>query len=153
VRKGFLLFLILFASAAFFIWSAAYRQTALPDMRRSDNAVVCIGGAEIKAELADSPLERMKGLSQRPSLPDNAGMLFVFEQSDFHGIWMKDMLFPTDIIWIDENMQVVDMKANTEPESYPEVFKPSVKAKYVLEVHAGYTKENSIAIGDAVLFK
>ena len=64
-------------------------------------------------------------------------MLFVFPDNDQHGIWMKDMKFPIDIIWISENYNIVHVKKDATPESYPTVFKNSKPARYVLELPAG----------------
>jgi len=64
-------------------------------------------------------------------------MLFVFENPGIHGIWMKDMKFPIDIIWLDKDMSVISKELNVSPDTYPQVFYPSREAYYVLEVKAG----------------
>jgi len=79
-------------------------------------------------------------------------MLFIFDNESLHGIWMKDMNFAIDILWIDEGYKVVDIKKDAKPESYPEVFIPEVPSKYVLEVNAGFLEENDIEIGDKIIF-
>jgi uncharacterized membrane protein (UPF0127 family) len=81
--------------------------------------------------------DREKGLSNIKNIKEKEGMLFIFEENDYHGIWMKDMLFPIDIIWLNESFVVVDFKKNVLPETFPEIFKPKSKAKYVLELNAG----------------
>ena len=80
-------------------------------------------------------------------------MLFAFGSSDRHGIWMKDMRFPIDIFWLDEYGQIVFIKKDAQPDSYPEVFLPNSPAKFVLEVTAGFAEENSLKIGDKISFK
>jgi uncharacterized membrane protein (UPF0127 family) len=69
---------------------------------------------------------------------DDPGLLFVFDEPGLHGIWMKDMRFPIDILWLDDAFQVVDVRKNVAPDSYPTVFKPTKPARYVLEVTAGF---------------
>ena len=96
-----------------------------------------VNGQRIKIEIADSQEELINGLSNRLTLNKNSGMLFSFDSEDYWGIWMKDMNFPIDIIWIDRNGLVVDLKKNVQPETYPEIFKPSQKSKFVLEMKAG----------------
>ena len=91
-------------------------------------------------------------MSNREKLPANAGMLFVFDQPDYHSFWMKDMLFAIDIIWIDENKKIVDITHNAEPESYPKIFQPSSPAQYVLEVNSFWAAEHGIVIGDVLNF-
>ena len=96
--------------------------------------------------------EQKRGLSGRESMPTNEGLLFVFPRSDFYGFWMKEMKFPIDIIWIDENSKVVSIARDLKPSSFPEIFKPSEKSVYVLEVNAGFAAEHNIKIGDYVTF-
>ncbi len=62
------------------------------------------------------------------------------------------MQFSIDIIWISEDLKVVDIKEEATPESYPESFAPKEGAKYVLEVGAGFSKLNNLKIGDSVKF-
>lgn len=114
-------------------------------------AIVNIGGQNLVAMVADSPIERARGLSGTNFLNNKNGMLFRFEEADEHGIWMKDMTIPIDIIWIDEQNRVVSIKENVSPDTYPTVFKPDAPAKYVLEVTAGYVATNKIKIGDTVV--
>ena len=99
-------------------------------------------------EVSDSPLERQEGLSSRESLAIDAGMLFVFEKSDKHGIWMKDMNFPLDIIWLDENFRVVNFKKDVSPDTFPTVFISTSPALYVIEANAGFIDQFSIKIGE-----
>lgn len=103
-----------------------------------------VNGKNINVEIADETSELIQGLSGRQELAKNNGLLFIFSSSDYWGIWMKDMKFPIDIVWIDNNGRVVDLKENVSPDSYPEVFKPIEKAKYVLEFNSGLVKELGI---------
>jgi hypothetical protein len=107
-------------------------QTQLPTRQAS------ISGSQLTLEVASTSQSRIQGLSNRLELPADHGMLFVFETRDRHRIWMKDMQFPLDILWLDEQLRVVDMKANARPASYPEtIFRPDRAALYVLELNAG----------------
>ncbi len=111
-----------------------------------------IGNTEIKVELAESQGQRERGLSGRKSLPQNQGMLFVFEKPGLYSFWMRDMEFPLDIIWLDADYQVVDMAKNALPESYPNFFVPKREALYVLEVNTGWSETNSITLGSPAVF-
>lgn len=108
---------------------------------------VRVGSTTIPVILASSPDDRTRGLSGRQSLPEKEGMLFAFPQADFHGFWMKDMNFPIDIVWINEQMKVVYLKENVQPQTFPEIFKPDQKALYVLEVNAGFARSVGITDG------
>ncbi len=98
-------------------------------------------------EVANTPALREQGLSGHEPLIDGQGMLFIFDQDDAWGIWMKDMRFAIDIVWADASGKVVTVAANATPDSYPQVFYPTAPARYVLEIPAGYTERNGIAEG------
>jgi len=103
-------------------------------------------------ETVSSLKSRIKGLSNRESLEKDFGMLFVFPNDGLHGIWMKEMNFPIDIIWLDKNFKVVDIKSGATPESYPEIFKPQLLSRYVLEINAREGGKAKIKIGDVAGF-
>ena len=111
---------------------------------------VKIAGENISVLMATTLEERMKGLSGMKSLEERTGMLYVFDYPAQYPFWMKDMNFPIDIIWIDENLKVIFIKKNAVPESYPEVFTSPQNSKYVLEVVAGFSDKYNIKIGDKV---
>jgi len=109
---------------------------------------VKIGNTVIKAEIADTHLKRIIGLMTRKYLPENQGTLFVFDQDGFHTIWMMNMSFPIDIIWIDNEKNVVDVVKNAQPcKLNCPIYRPKQKAKYILEVNANFTEEYKIKIG------
>lgn len=111
-----------------------------------------IGDTTIKVYVVDSEEERQQGLSGRSHLASGTGMLFIYEQNGEHGIWMKDMKFPIDIVWLDENRTVVTIKQLVSPDTYPEVFSPSVPARYVLELPAGTAQQYGIQTGQQLIF-
>lgn len=104
-----------------------------------------VGRKSIKVEIADSFFKKIKGLMFRDSLPENFGMLFVFDYDGYHGIWMIGMKFPIDIIWIDKRKKIVDFVENAKPSF--NTYRPVKKARYVLEINAGFVKRNKIRIG------
>lgn len=101
-------------------------------------------------EIADTEEKRVQGLSGRESLPETEGMLFVWEEAGIHGIWMKDMKFPIDIIWIDENLRVIALESDVSPDTYPETFRPNEPAQYILETNAGWIEKNGVILGDVI---
>lgn len=135
-----LLFLAAVGGAAYFL---SYQELL---------SVITINDVVVSVTLAETPAERTRGLSGREALPENEGMLFLFDNTDYHAFWMKDMRFPIDIIWIDANRVIADIAKNISPESFPASLVPSRVARYVLEVNAGFVDRNGIAIGDEVHF-
>jgi len=121
----------------------------------NDVAVIKLpSGRLIEAEIAKDPISRAKGLMFRHFLKENQGMLFIFENQDFHSFWMKNTLIPLDIIWISQEKRIVYYVENAEPcrkDPCPSYI-PIQKAKYVLEVKAGLIKKEKIKIGDRLSF-
>lgn len=106
--------------------------------------IIKINDTDIKVEIANTLETRQKGLSDRKELPDDTGMLFIFENPDKHGFWMKDMNFAIDIVWIDEKFNVIGVEKQVSPKTFPQVFYPNQKVKYVLELPAGFTDKYRI---------
>lgn len=120
----------------------------------SDNLIVHSNNKDvhINVEIADSERERTNGLMFRENLCGNCGMLFIFDDSDFRSFWMKNTLISLDMIFINENFVIVDIK-NVDPCTTEVCGTYSNKAKYVLEVNEGYTRENNIKVGDTIALK
>jgi uncharacterized membrane protein (UPF0127 family) len=121
---------------------------------QSGSTHIMIGGILLSVELAKTPAAQQKGLSGKPSLPNDHGMLFVFDHQDYWGFWMVEMNFPLDIIWFNSSRQVVFIErdlAPCTPQSCP-VFTPNAKALYVLEVNAGFVDAHQITFGSTFTF-
>ncbi len=119
-----------------------------------DRPYVDIGGEIIFLEIADTDFARAKGLSERESLEENEGMLFLFSEKGRYGFWMKDVRFPIDIVWLDGD-GVVWIEKNVPPEiGIPDhrlsVYAPDNDADKVLEIRAGKADETGLKIGDHV---
>lgn len=97
--------------------------------------------------------ERTQGLSSSESLPAGTVMFFVFETPDNYGFWMKDMLYPLDIVFLDTDMKVISYTDNASPASYPTIFYPESPAQYVLEMHAGEREKAQLYKGVKVYYK
>lgn len=118
-------------------------------------ARVRVGGAVIKAEVADSAEARTRGLSSRPNLRKGQGLLLVFDQPGRYAIWMKDMNFPLDIMWIKDG-RLADFVENAPPpapgtpDSELYVYEPYILSDYILEVGSGFIESRGLKIGDPV---
>src|SRR3989344_4976196 len=105
---------------------------ALFSLYRTPSSTAEFGGVSLRIEYATTESVRERGLGGRASIPDNYGMLFVFPKEDSYGFWMKDMLAPIDIFWLNDKGQVVSIAEDVATSSYPSVFYPSAPARYVL---------------------
>ena len=121
-------------------------------------AKIIINDFELRVELALTHDQQVKGLSVKDHLKENEGMLFVYEQPSRQGFWMKDMKFPIDIIWLDNNGTVVYIRHNLQPCIVTFAFLcptyiPDKDSLYVLETVSGFSKKHSIKIGTHVDFQ
>ena len=111
---------------------------------------ITIAGTVVVVELATTPQAQQNGLSGRPSLPEDHGMLFVFDHEDYWSFWMPNMKFPLDIIWFDSAHKVVWTELDVQPCSSLSncpVMTPESQAMYVLEVNAGFVTTHHIQLG------
>ncbi|MEK7170635.1 MAG: DUF192 domain-containing protein [Patescibacteria group bacterium] len=126
-------------------------------IQRNDTTLRMENGKELFLSVAATDAKRARGLSGRESMRENEGMLFTFAKRDFQGIWMKEMRFPLDILWLNKEgagaFTVVDIKENAAPETYPEIFLPKELASHVIELNGGTAGKNGIGIGSVLTVK
>jgi uncharacterized membrane protein (UPF0127 family) len=109
-----------------------------------------IGSTTVQASVAKTWPERIKGLSDTPYLPEDVVKFFVFDSLGFHSIWMKDMNYSIDIIWLDGEGKIVYLVEEAAPESFPAMFVPDKEAKYVVETVSGFIQKNQITVDSSV---
>lgn len=99
--------------------------------------------------VADTEASLEQGLSGVKSLPAFGGLLMRFDHDAKWGIWMKDMHFPIDIIWLDKDKKVVYIVKDAQPDDSSDrpVFMPKDDARYVLELPAGTVQAGGIKPG------
>jgi uncharacterized membrane protein (UPF0127 family) len=129
---------------------------APPTVSQSDSGprVTMPSGAVYRLELARTPEEQQMGLMFRESLPENAGMIFLFNDGGVHQFWMKNTMIPLDMIWLDPEGKVVFISANTPPckaDPCPS-FGPTTPAANVLEIAGGLAKKEKIEVGSVLKF-
>jgi uncharacterized protein len=113
---------------------------------------VSFGTRRIPVEVADTPDSRRKGLSGRPSLAQDTGLVLAWPSPTVVGIWMPDMKFAIDVIFVRDS-RVVFIEANARPcpsmDDCP-TFGPDTPVDYVLEVPAGSVARWGLKTGDAM---
>src|SRR5262245_14479558 len=112
-------------------------------------------GKVLQVEVMVKDEDRAMGLMFRPELPLDRGLLFVFEEADFHGFWMKNCRFPIDIVWLDDAGRVVHLAEAVPPcakEPCP-VYQPMRKAAYVVEMNAGQARREKATVGAELKFE
>ena len=117
-------------------------------------ALTLPSGKVLQTEVMVRDEDRQMGLMFRPSLPQDHGMLFIFGQPGFPGIWMKNCKFPIDILWLDENRRVVHLEEAVPPckaEPCP-VYAPLREAAFVVELNARQAKREKALVGSEIKF-
>lgn len=113
-----------------------------------------IGSEKLMVEVADTVEKRVRGLMLRKDIPENYGMLFVFDREEIQGIWMKNTLISLDIIFLDKNRQVINIVSSAPPcKTNPcPVYQSARPAKFVLELRGGRLKGLDLKAGDRIFF-
>ncbi len=124
------------------LWLAAAAHAQLPEVALSVN------GHKLTAEVAHTDSTRTQGLMHRRILPKGRGMLFVFDNTAIHSMWMMNTYIPLSVAFLDERGVIInleDMKPHTQ-DTHPAA-KP---AKYALEVNLGWFGKRGIKPGAKV---
>jgi hypothetical protein len=112
---------------------------------------ISVSGKKITVEIADSLPKKLLGLMFRKSLGENDGMLFIFGKTSRHSLWMANVCFPIEAVFIDEQLKIVEIM-HLEPckSIFCPTYRPKSAAKYILELNEGFTSKNSIKTGAKV---
>ena len=144
-------FIFILALAALGALGFFWYQNDFKNQSNKEYINLTLNNEDVKAEIVRSFAAKTLGLSGRDALAPNTGMLFVFAETRNPEIWMKDMKFAIDIIFISKEGVVVAIFENATPESYlenpPKVFKTLEGSRYVLEVPAGTVQDARLRVG------
>ncbi len=147
-RQGIILVLALVTGCVLLFISQSLRPSS-PKLHPPVTQQIMVHGKSLELEVVSSPEDRAQGLSDRPMMAMNHGMLFVFEKPGLYAFWMPRMHFPLDIIWLNRGT-IVDIVTlapprGTEP---PVSHTPRAAADTVLELVAGSTQAYGLKVGD-----
>jgi len=115
-----------------------------------DRVNIKFNNQTISAVVARSNAKQESGLMNVTNLPSNEGMLFVFDDLTPRTFWMKNTLISLDIIYLDENLKVVNLYDNTAPNQTNIVYPSQLPSAYVLELNGGGAKSLNLSIGDSL---
>ena len=133
-------FAILFAVFGLLLTDANFAE--------ADTIPLTISGYEIAAEVAHTQLSRSQGLMYRESLDENTGMLFVFPNSGYYSMWMKNTYIPLSVAFIDVRGVILNI-AEMQPETLMSHDSAGM-AKYALEMNKGWFAARKITAGTQV---
>lgn len=149
-------YLLVGASAAavilifYFLYPAMFCSKEQNDLEY-ETKTLKIGDATMSAKIADTDEKRRIGLMNATSLPENEGMLFVFDYSADHSFWMKDTIIPLEILFLDENLKIVGIRemAPCKSASCP-VYSPGEDVLYAIELNENFSERHGISAGQTV---
>ncbi|HAK44960.1 MAG TPA: hypothetical protein DCO79_03435 [Spirochaeta sp.] len=140
-RILYFVFILIAAAGSFLLISMGGRE-------KLDKRIITVNGIDIEAEIADDSDSRRNGLMNRKSMPENSGMLFIFDSDQKLSFWMKNTIIPLSIAYVaadGEIMEIYDMK--------PESLRPVESAhsvRYALEMNQGWFVRNGVSTGDII---
>lgn len=114
--------------------------------RTTPSEGLSVRGSVFKTEIVSTPEEKARGLSGRDYIDRDAAMVFEFDQSKQHCLWMKDMKFAIDMVWLDESGRITAIERDVAPETYPKSF--CHDGKTVVEFAAGTADRLPMYVGD-----
>ncbi len=109
------------------------------DFVQGDSTVI----HSITIEIADTEVARQRGLMNRRGMDLDEGMLFIFQAPDSLSFWMRNTAMPLDIIFVGENLSIVNIARRTRPLS-DDFIRAAAPAQYVVEVRGGVTERYGI---------
>lgn len=141
--------------ALLFLAAVLPGESVFSEKLPAHRTVIFPSGAKIDAEVADTPQARNVGLMFRDSLPPGGGMLFIFQEAGPYLFWMKNCKFPIDIIWFNEQKEVIFISEKTPPckaDPCPNYGPLDKNALYVIEVASGFAQKEKLKLGMKVRF-
>jgi hypothetical protein len=141
-------------STAYYLINLSPAKQILNDNTRTD--VTFINSSRevhtFNVEVAMTEKSRETGLMNRNRLANDSGMLFVFPKSDYLSFWMKNTQVSLDIIFLDDQQQIVKIYKQTTPlQEFPS-YDSQIPAKYAIELSGGSSDKYGLMVGDSVVF-
>ena len=127
----------------------------VPILLRDKSNTACFeDGFCVELEVKDTNEERALGLMFREELDENQGMLFVFDNPDRYSFWMKNMKISIDIIFLNENKEIIHIAKNVPPclKEPCSLYAPNDSALYAIEVMAGFSEIHNLETGQEIKF-
>lgn len=147
--------LTIVSAVVFLLFSFITEGALAQEFKYAHATVITPKGVSIPVEVSDTPEKRSLGLGKRDKLVNGWGMLFVFEKRIPHSFWMKNMRFPIDIIWLD-NQRIVELAENVPPPQEgesPKVMEPRLPSNFVLEIESGRARALGLKVGQKLSYQ
>lgn len=116
-----------------------------------DNYAI-IGNRKVFLKIADTPEKQYQGLMYVKQMPENYGMIFLFDRAEPRSFWMKNVEIPIDIIFL-RNRKIINIHRNVQPNNRNKnrLYRSAYKSDCAIEVNAGFCDKYNVRPGDFVL--
>lgn len=157
IMKKIIVFFLLVALIIVFASSRKSSIEKAPVNNLLYDTKISVGNKSLSVQIVKTAQEIEQGLSDRENLCSNCGMFFVFNTPSIYYFWMPKMHFDLDMLWVSGN-KVVDITYDAKKPSAEDFQNPKeryfskVPVDKVIEVNAGWVKENGIKLGDEVKY-
>ena len=127
-------------------------------MQRDDPKTIIVtfpNGTELEAEVADTPEKLLFGLAFQEALPQNRGIIYIFEETGPHRVTTKEYRFPVDMIWVNESRHIVSLMENVPPcrqETCSWHGSMTDAVRYLIEAEAGFVKQQGLVVGEELKY-
>lgn len=111
-------------------------------------ANIMVKSEPLYVRTACQPYELVQGLKSVKKIDDDVGLLFVFGYEQKLALDMKDTYVPLDVAFLNENLEIVDIKPMQPLDETP--VKSDKPASYALEVKQGFFSKKNIQVGDTI---
>ncbi len=109
-------------------------------------------GHEFVLEVADTEERRQRGLMFRKELPEDGGMIFIYDPPQVAAMWMKNTLIPLDMVFVDAGSRIAHVASRTTPHSL-EPISAGVPVAAVIELNGGTCDRLGMGVGDRVHYE
>lgn len=146
-----MILLSVFAAAIGLIYVMGFSTVAEKENRAENKnlARITFGEKTIEVEIARTDKERGRGLMFRKSLPEDSGMIFVYDEPVTPSFWMKNTEIPLTIAFINAKFEITDIM-DMKPLDTESHHSPHEEILYALEMNKGWFEKNGIKAGDKV---
>jgi len=151
MRKSGSLSTTLIISGVLLFIGSTFLLGVLPNMLKPATSI-WLGSGVFKTDIASTESGREKGLSGRSDLAANQALLMVFPDEGDYGIWMKDMKFPIDVVWLNKDKKVVQIVKDFSIDNST-TRHALMPAQYIIELPAGTVESKAISINSVANFQ
>ena len=141
----------LIVSGVLLVIGSTFLLFVLPSLAKPETKIF-VGDGIFSADLALTQGARETGLSGKHSLQPDHALLMAFPSEGKWGIWMKDMNFPIDIVWLNSDKKVVYIVMNAPSDDQTTIYTPNKLAKYVIELPGGTVSSKTINTSNIATF-